>query len=317
MGFLGSLMPIAGAALGSAIPGVGTALGGSLGGMVGGFIGQQQTNAANVAAADRQMAFQERMSGTSYQRAVADMKAAGLNPMLAYSQGGAATPGGAMPQVGNSFASGMSSAAQAMQTIQGVQQIQQSEAQTALITAQARKTAAETLDQGVATAIQSAQLEQITASAANDRARWLGLKSDSELQGLRLGAEYGINGHTSFAANIASAKSAAANAELETALRRVGITRANLEVGGVGLDNLLKSLRVPGAETDAAFQGSVAGRFNPYLEQILKAATGISNVADVIRKFLPTEMIGSVLREAGKGWSETTTRSTTRLGGSR
>lgn len=68
-------------------------------GAVGSLVGGMQRNSAADYQARRQMAFQKEMSNTAYQRTMADMKAAGLNPMLASKVGGASTPAGAMAQM--------------------------------------------------------------------------------------------------------------------------------------------------------------------------------------------------------------------------
>lgn len=220
------------AAAGSSLfPGIGTIIGGALGGIGGIVSGLFQQSSAR-----EQMRFQERMSSTAHQREVADLKAAGLNPILSATRGGASTPGGAMasmPNPGEDLGAGVSASAKMMglelpalesnirlQAAQGEAQLAQAEA--------GRASAARDLAEAGAVssykAVQDATAERIKQLLSPEVGETLAHKALMEQQ-KRVGE--------------ASAKQIAAEEKLTRA--RIGKAEWESSVPGIALDSIGKA----------------------------------------------------------------------------
>lgn len=223
--------------LAAALPAIGDVIGGLFS-----QSGQESANEANERIAQQNRDFQERMSSSAWQRGVADMRAAGINPMLSFMQGPASSPAGATATMqnpnaglGSSIEQGVSSA---MGAIQLQKVLQQQDAQIENTRAQSVNVQTDTLKR---------QLEY-SLLAAKDSPQ---LQSMMERQ---MRAQL-LNMASQSASNFASARSAGVSADIRGPLGEAAQTALR---GWRGIAAGLGS--VFDRESDAIAQGWNLGR---------------------------------------------------------
>lgn len=272
-----------------------------------GFLGQRSANTANAKQAAAQMDFQERMSNTSYQRAVADMKAAGLNPGLAYQQGGASTPGGSQATMQNALAGVKGTAQGAAQTYATMAQtkadLAQKQANTENTRAQTRQLEMESLDRALSWNLGN----QLTATNAKFQADTLAPRTLGEFQKNVLSDTQIKSSNLAYQMEDKFRQQLFQNQlmlfPLQQELLRQNIANTAVHARETAANAYLLEQKEPGAANIAASDRTLWGRqFRPYLNDAKSTADLLSRGTGIVSQFLPGGSVaGTLLRQLRRG----------------
>lgn len=218
--------------------------------------------------AQRQMDFQERMSGSTWQRGVQDMKAAGLNPMLAYSQGGASSPVGASGKAG--AASGASASGSMGQTSTSVMHPAMAQAiNTGMAAARLRGDLSE---QGARTELIRAETRKTAEDEATSRAT--GVMHAENAGHLAALKEKVLD-------EMLNLQAERKRIDSDTALKRFDAEKLQpLQEKLLDIESRLKAYEVQGASNRSSAAGTWYGRnIQPYLHDILGTGKAVGTGA--------------------------------------
>lgn len=248
MGFLDSVISAV-----SSPAGIGGLVSGGLG-----LIGQLSANSSNQSSSNNQMGFQASQSGSQYQRAVADMKAAGINPMLASQVGGNAAASGSSASFGNAGTAATNSGLQGAMLAANLKQVK---ANTAAAASQAalNTTTADKVKQDTQTSAAMANMYS-TQSALNS-VTYNRVLTEIDLNRGKLGLNN--NEIQLVKAQVHNAYLTGSNIQADTGNKRV--------------DNVLKQLSINAATNSSNMASTPWGRFVPFLDSFTKSVSPFSS----------------------------------------
>jgi len=230
------------------------------------FMGQQSANDTNrdIAAANNATSIE--LANTSMQRKVTDLKAAGLNPMLAYGQGGSPQPTLQQAHVENSAASASQGGLNAATQQLIAAQVKTQNSQAMLNSAQTLKASTETMGTSLDNQVKNAEIanlpERVATGKEEYNARFSKAATDNVISGLEMTTQKALD-KRAVDMGFRSWREATSNAEFRNL-----VADTALKGSSTALNKQEHTIHTP---TEGFSQGFYGKNIAPYVESASKA----------------------------------------------